>query len=1058
MRVNLFISNTSKRAASVAIKNMGASLGGNIIVIVPERHSLETERQIYDTLNLEGSDNIDVVSFSRLALKITKHTLAKPLTREGAIVLLNKIIRENKDKLGYYRAMAGKLRFAAEALTAIDSLKTGGIGPEELERTAPFVKQEQKFLDIAYLYRAYDEALSGKYSDALTRLDALTDAIPDSDLIAASDIYVLGQNFFDNKQKAIISNLIKHAASFNIAICEPVHNRYFREFSARETILELAKEAQAPVGITEEYDILPEPIHSLCARLFTYENAPPAPCGGRMVLSYESNPYEEIKGIGKEIAALVREGKYRYKDIALICPDRAYKSVIKDIFSRFDIPIYIDIKYPLISDVFTLFLASALEAAFAPAQRNMCALAKHPFSELNGEEFEDYCVKYNIDFDYFLKEFTLGEERQKAEETRLRLCDIIKPLKNTEENYQAIAAAVMNFIDSYAIHHQKFLQSEGLDASIVSASGQAGEKIKNIIRESALILGDTPCTLEEFYSTLKAALAEAEISVIPQYIDAVFAGGLQEAGFNDVKVLFFAGANQGAYPAIPPAQSVINLYDIEALAARGLQLYPAPAKVMERERFIILDTLTKARDKVYISCSAYDLSGGALKQSELYKDALRLTDADARSLFEKYQSMAAEGDFIKFAVNSRNLFYEYTSLFMQDKTGPRASAVEKYLRERGYGYMLDKMAQEDKSIDQPLKYFFSKEGDCYTTKVSQLESYFNCPYLHFFSYGLRLKDKEKGLQDAREIGTTIHTVLELFFDRYKDSVRDMSDGDIARCGKSVIEEVLNDPRIQAQMNTPMGKRLFDIVRRECEQALFSLTKNIQKGSYTPRYAELQFGMQEGYPGIELQAEGERFLLRGKIDRVDMYKDNVIIIDYKTGKIADYCDFANLYNGTKIQLFVYLAAFLKEGLIPRGVFYLPISLNYSSAPDIARFRMSGFFDASPEGIRMLEQDLLDGEERESEVADFKIKTTGDNGVIIKKAGKRALNTEEFALIADYVLKVSARALAEIKGGYIERRPYNAACQWCNYASICQDTPVQRNKHSGIKKENLLQKDD
>ena len=296
-------------------------------------------------------------------------------------------------------------------------------------------------------------------------------------MIAASDIRI-GAKLFDNKQKAIISNLIKHAASFNISICEPVHNRYFREFSARETILELAKEAQAPVGITEEYDILPEPIHSLCARLFTYENAPPAPCGGRMVLSYESNPYEEIKGIGKEIAALVREGKYRYKDIALICPDRAYKSVIKDIFSRFDIPIYIDIKYPLISDVFTLFLASALEAAFAPAQRNMCALAKHPFSELNGEEFEDYCVKYNRDFDYFLKEFTLGEERQKAEETRLRLCDIIN-LK-IRRGSQA-TAAVMNF-DSYAIHHQKFLQSEGWTPDMALPGKRA--KIK-IIRESA---------------------------------------------------------------------------------------------------------------------------------------------------------------------------------------------------------------------------------------------------------------------------------------------------------------------------------------------------------------------------------------------------------------------------------------------------------------------------------------------------------------------------------------------------------------------------------------------
>ena len=92
----------------------------------------------------------------------------------------------------------------------------------------------------------------------------------------------------------------------------------------------------------------------------------------------------------------------------------------------------------------------------------------------------------------------------------------------------------------------------------------------------------------------------------------------------------------------------------------------------------------------------------------------------------------------------------------------------------------------------------------------------------------------------------------------------MSDGDIARCGKSVIEEVLNDPRIQAQMNTPMGKRLFDIVRRECEQALFSLTKNIQK-AYTQdmRNSTRNAGR---LPGHRTAGGRGEVSLRGKIDR------------------------------------------------------------------------------------------------------------------------------------------------------------------------------------------------
>lgn len=1065
MSVNLFISNTSKKATSLAIGNLRwrLPLATNVIVIVPERHSLDTEKQIYDELGLDGSCNIDVVSFARLALKVTKDTLAQPLSREGGVILLDKLIKENAGSLGYYAAMAGKVKFASEMLSALDSLKTSGINPHELQTVAPLLQQGQKLADIALLYQAYDDALKGKYSDALSRMDALIGVIGESELIAKSDIYILGQNFFDNKQRQVIENLIKYAHSFNIALCEPWHNRYFQEMSARKMIMALAQKTGKKAGVASKDVALPEPISSLCANLYTYEKADSVCCGDRLELCYESNPYEEIKGIAKQIKAQVRGGGYRYKDFGLICPSEFYKSIIEDIFTRYDIPIYIDIKYPIYKDVFTTFLLHALEASFAPRQRNMTTLAKHPFLAMAGAEFEDYCLKYNIDYDYFLTPFEFGQEdKDKAEAVRLALVGVLRPLRESMGTYQEIGKNTIAFIDFYLERHKEFLQKAGLDASSINASSQVPEKIKNIIQESSLILQDSPCSMQEFYAMLSAALIEVKISVVPQYIDAVFAGGLQESSYNNFKVLFFVGANQGAYPSVPVSQGIINLYDIDSLAQHDLAIYPAPLKVMEREKFIILDTLSKAIEKVYISCCAIDFAGGELKKGDLYRDALLLTDAREISLLDKFKKNAynSNKDFLFFAVNSRNLFYEYISLLKDETISPFENVLVEHLRKSGYGEWLDKIRKKDSVIDNPLDCFFRKENNVYTSSVSQLECYFNCPYMHYFSYGLRLKKKDTGPHDARDIGIIIHQVLEEYFRDYKDAIRSASDREISANSEAVIDRVLSEPQFQARMTTPLGNHLYNIIRDECKKALFTLSKNIQMGAYTPKYIELSFGKDKEYKGIELDVSGERFLLRGKIDRVDKYKDNIIIIDYKTGASIN-CEYDSLYYGTKIQLFIYLKAFLDKGLTPRGVFYLPISLNYSSA-DITPFLLRGFFDPSEEGIQLLDAQAAASENKTaSSVAAFTVERNKEGELkSTNNSSSRPLNGEEFESIVNYVLEVSTQALDEIKQGFIKRRPlssgYMSPCTYCDYASICGDIPSIRDKN-GVKKENLLAND-
>ena len=57
------------------------------------------------------------------------------------------------------------------------------------------------------------------------------------------------------------------------------------------------------------------------------------------------NQYSEIEHAAQHIAKLVRDEKYRYKDISVITKDlEGYASLCKVIFNKYDIPVFIDEK------------------------------------------------------------------------------------------------------------------------------------------------------------------------------------------------------------------------------------------------------------------------------------------------------------------------------------------------------------------------------------------------------------------------------------------------------------------------------------------------------------------------------------------------------------------------------------------------------------------------------------------------------------------------------------------------------------------------------------------
>ena len=322
---------------------------GRHIFVVPDRYTLGVEREICETLYPEGVFNVDVCSFTRLAQKALGRKNKTCLSKEGTVLLLNRVIEELGDKLVYYKNIKS-VAFSREMFASIAAIRSSKIGADELGEKSNTVSGSigDKLKDIALIYKAYEEELKGKYFDTVTRVDWLTENIGNSDYVKNSHIYILGFNVYSNAQLEFIKRAVIFCPSVSISYCDGTSNHNSECFPMRqaEELLSYCEKAGVNIVIRESNEVLPEVFGFLHREMFAPGNAV---FRGNSVESVkidaEPNVYEEVKAAAREIRYLVFEREYRYKDIAVAVNNSDLTDLITKTFSRYGIPHFIDKKY-----------------------------------------------------------------------------------------------------------------------------------------------------------------------------------------------------------------------------------------------------------------------------------------------------------------------------------------------------------------------------------------------------------------------------------------------------------------------------------------------------------------------------------------------------------------------------------------------------------------------------------------------------------------------------------------------------------------------------------------
>ena len=255
-------------------------------------------------------------------------------------------------------------------------------------------------------------------------------------------------------------------------------------------------------------------------------------------------------------------------------------------------------------------------------------------------------------------------------------------------------------------------------------------------------------------------------------------------------------------------------------------------------------------------------------------------------------------------------------------------------------------------------------------------------------------------------------------------------------------------QLLSQMDSKRLSYLFQRNRRELEMVVAELWQELKESQFTPLAFELAFGEQGEMEQIDIPTSSMMAVLRGFVDRVDIWQNHgrnyFRVVDYKTGKKDfDYCD---VFNGVGLQMLLYLFALeqrgdrlLGERPVAAGVQYFPARVPLMASDgrlsdeeaEAARKK-----EWKRKGLLLHDESVLSAMEPDENMARLSCKRNKDGELTGDIATKQQLQQ-----LRKYVFSLLGSRVDEIASGNVSPNPYTRgtshdACAYCPYKAVCQ----------------------
>ena len=964
-------------------------------VVVPDAFSMQAEKLVFDVLDIKSTFNIEVVGISKLASRIL-YDGNIPFSRVSGIEEVFNIyqaVKRCENDFIYFEKC--DVEFCQKILLIIKQFKSCKIKPEDIKPTKDELLNK-KMHDLKLVYTVYQSLLRDKLDLSKLLEFSVESARNELDL---SNVNLFFANF-DSFSLEIGDFICKLAGLVNkvyIGIAKPVSekNAYIYEKDIEEKVKKILEEYGVVAQVEDIAPRLSGERRVMAENLFAFnvENGQ----SDFFVNVLAKSKQDEIDFVAKYIRNEVYHGA-RFNDFAVVIPDEKYYENIKASFGKYGIVAYTDDAVNLSRTIVGRFLLKLVEMARLgfdkPAFQYLAS------SKLFGEDKD--CL-HDISF-YQIKDESEFLERYPKYESIIYQIKSLKECK-TISNY---VEALKTFLDTVKENYKNLISRLDIDKYFKQASEneQALELVLQTFDKLVLLGDKQEFSLADFENILKISLQSVKVETIPSYIDAVFVGDVAGSYFEDVKVLFVLGANAKSLPKSRADTGIIDDDDIKKLKLNFV-LEPEIKVLNRRSRLKLFECLQHAEEKLIVCCPIEKddkISQFVLDLRKMFGQKWILT-SDSQLLADVAISEETRFEELLKYLGNKNTFLEaFTDLKANGKiplkyAGALDAIVEQMPKDQTYKEIEKEKAEK----------LFKK-----LVSVTALENYFSCPFRYFLNYSLGVKEAKSAVPDKRNFGNFEHALLCEFV-----SKNDIKNAKIDSVNRFLEEKMLEIAKKCYDEKVLKEKSFLKYLQNESRIILEKALYESQHSKFEPKYFELK--VEDDF--------GSDALFKGFVDRVDIFKNNFRIIDYKTGEQGNVKD--SLFCGKKLQLFLYAKMLKKKlGFDCSGVYYFSCQTKYNSK---SGGKLLQGFTKKSDDIVLATDDRLENCGFRSDIVSLYLKKDGDYS---DNNSGTLLN--DFDKYLNYSNDVALKAIDEVKSGYIEPKPLESVCNNCPYASICKHT--------------------
>ena len=1043
-----------------------------------------------------------------MAYRVIQETMGsniKNIGKSGKSMIVSSLLEEAQKELNF---LGKNLENIDLILTQITEFKKHSI-------TVPMLKEKMdntkdtylklKIKDMYTIYSIFEDKVQNNYIDENDLLNLLEQNIEQSHLFDNCLFYIDEFAGFTKQEYNIIKVLDRIAKDIYITVCtddlrvikSPEADIFYDNKQTVQTLKQIA-DIKNEIHLEDSYRFKNQELKHLEKNIF---NLPYKQYNGNVEnikLTMAKNQYEEIENVAREISNLIRKQGYRYRDIGVITKNlEDYSSLCKAIFNEYEIPIFIDEKKDITSDMFVKYVLSILdifaknwsyEAVFNYLKSGIVKIDRL-------YELENYCIKWNIKGSKWYENlWNFGEEDTFESEQK----EIITPLlefrkklnsknsadkiseelykfivKNISKNNNTITKSLEKTNEESQIFNEKINNMP--DQNELTINIDSYNAVIDVIDEIADLFKDVKMSFETYAKLLKTGLQTKEIGQIPQTQDKVTIGDVNRSKTHKVKAIFIIGVNDGVFPSVPNSEGFFNDKDREKLKEEGLELAKGTLEKMYEENFNIYKAFSTAEEKLYISYPTSDADDKPLRKSTIISKIRKIfpmlkentyikTSDNILSENIKNQSnnmqkdnntnnqmqeteMGINNKEDEIAIYTKEVTFSELLTHINNMDGSWYEVYNWYKNNPKYSYRLEKALEGLDYTNLPEKINKSNVqklyGDTLHTTVSRLEQYKSCEFSYYLKYGLKLSSKEKMDIKPVDTGSFMHDIVDTFF-KENENVKEISDEELKHILDKIIEEKLSLPRNYIFTATAKYRNLVRRLKKVIFYSMKYIVQSLKNSEFDVMQTELEFG-NNTYPPIEMTLDnGKRVSITGKIDRIDIAKapngKYIRIIDYKSS--TKDIELNKVIAGLQLQLLTYVDAITqKEEAEPAGALYFSLiepklagSKKEMSKEEIEQIIKKNY---KMNGLVLADINVIKMMDKNLQTGKSEtIPVELNTSGQINYKNSKTVTKEEFENLQKYTVKLIKQISKEILDGNINLKPYYAVNNKKTHCSYCE----------------------